>query len=152
MAFNRNTCQSGPCPATIMLTTFVSENKENLLTWFRIFISWLFCNQEEIGCGRKVYYYLSFPHRKSPIRLFDPSWLTCNPWSLVLKEMRAHRDNQFCKSIVESSWFLKKVDVGFQDSPNLSKIEKVAEMCEFDGKELLFVERTRAISTRVLVL
>jgi len=36
--------------------------------------------------------------------------------------------------------------VGFQDSPNLSKIEKVAETCEFDGKEPLFVERTIAIS------
>ena len=53
--FHRNTCQSGPCPATIMLTTFVLEAKENLLTWFRICISWLFCNQEEIGCGRKGY-------------------------------------------------------------------------------------------------
>ena len=40
--------------------------------------------------------------------------------------------------------------VGFQDSPNLSKIEKVAETCEFDGKEPLFVERTIAISNRVL--
>jgi len=40
--------------------------------------------------------------------------------------------------------------VGFQDSPNLSKIEKVAETCEFDGKEPLFVERTIAISIRVL--
>ena len=40
--------------------------------------------------------------------------------------------------------------VGFQNSPNLSKIEKVAEACEFDGKEPLFVERTIAISTRVL--
>jgi len=39
--------------------------------------------------------------------------------------------------------------VGFQDSPNLSKIEKVAETCEFDGKEPLLVERTIAISTRV---
>ena len=54
-AFHRNTCQSGPCPASIMLTTFVLEAKENLLTWFGIFISWLFCNQEEIGCGRKRY-------------------------------------------------------------------------------------------------
>ena len=35
--------------------------------------------------------------------------------------------------------------VGFQNSPNLSKIEKVAETCEFDGKEPLFVERTIAI-------
>ena len=40
--------------------------------------------------------------------------------------------------------------VGFQNSPNLSKIEKVAETCEFDGKEPLFVERTIAISIRVL--
>jgi len=40
--------------------------------------------------------------------------------------------------------------VGFQDSPNLSKIEKVAETCEFDGKEPLFVKRTIAISNRVL--
>jgi len=38
----------------------------------------------------------------------------------------------------------------FQNSPNLSKIEKVAETCEFDGKEPLFVERTIAISIRVL--
>jgi len=37
-----------------------------------------------------------------------------------------------------------------QNSPNLSKIEKVAETCEFDGKEPLFVERTIAISIRVL--
>ena len=35
--------------------------------------------------------------------------------------------------------------VGFQNSPNLSKIEKVAETCEFDGKEPLFVERDIAI-------
>ena len=40
--------------------------------------------------------------------------------------------------------------VGFQDSPNLSKIEKVAETCGFDGKEPLFVERTIVISIRVL--
>ena len=40
--------------------------------------------------------------------------------------------------------------VGFQDSLNLSKIEKVTETCEFDGKEPLFVERTIAISIRVL--
>jgi len=56
-AFNRNTCQNGPCPAIIMLTTFVSEATENLLTWFRIFISWLFCNHEEIDCGGKGYCY-----------------------------------------------------------------------------------------------
>jgi len=40
-----------------MLTTFVLEAQENLLTWFRIFISWLFCNKEEIGCRRKGYCY-----------------------------------------------------------------------------------------------
>jgi len=34
--------------------------------------------------------------------------------------------------------------------PNLSKIKKVAETCEFDGKEPLFVERTIVISIRVL--
>jgi len=38
--------------------------------------------------------------------------------------------------------------VGFQDSPNLSKNQKVAETCEFDGKEPLFVERTIAISKK----
>jgi len=40
--------------------------------------------------------------------------------------------------------------VGFQNSPNLTKIEKVTGTCEFDGKEPLFVERTIAISIRVL--
>jgi len=39
---------------------------------------------------------LAFTHRKSPIRSFDPSWLACNPWPLVLEEKRAHRDSQFC--------------------------------------------------------
>ena len=48
-------------------------------------------------------------------------------------------------SVVNFSQF-----VGFQDSSNLSKIENVAETCEFDGKEPLFVERTIAISNRVL--
>ena len=40
--------------------------------------------------------------------------------------------------------------VGFQNTPNLSRIEKVAETCEFDGKEPLFVERSIAISIRGL--
>jgi len=40
--------------------------------------------------------------------------------------------------------------VGFQNSPHLSNIEKVAETCKFDGKEPLFVGRTIAISIRVL--
>ena len=39
---------------------------------------------------------------------------------------------------------------GFQDSPNLSKIEKVAENRDFDGKEKLIVERAIEISKRVL--
>ena len=39
---------------------------------------------------------------------------------------------------------------GFQDSPNLSKIEKVAENRDFDGKETLIVKRAIAISKRVL--
>jgi len=40
--------------------------------------------------------------------------------------------------------------VGLQDSPNLSKIEKVAENCDFDGKETLIVKRAITISKRVL--
>jgi len=40
--------------------------------------------------------------------------------------------------------------VGFQDSPNLSKIEKVTETCEFDREESLFVKRSIEISIRVL--
>jgi len=40
--------------------------------------------------------------------------------------------------------------VGFQDSPNLSKIGKVAENRDFDGKETLIVKRPIAISKRVL--
>jgi len=38
----------------------------------------------------------------------------------------------------------------FQNFPELKKIEKVAETFEFDGKEPLFVERTRGISKIVL--
>jgi len=41
--------------------------------------------------------------------------------------------------------------VEFQNSPNLSKFEKVAETREFHEKEPLSVERTIAISTSVLV-
>jgi len=40
--------------------------------------------------------------------------------------------------------------VGFQDSPNLSKIEKVAENRDFDGKETMIVKRAITISKRVL--
>ena len=39
---------------------------------------------------------------------------------------------------------------GFQDSPNLSKIEKVAENRDFDGKETLIVKSAISISKRVL--
>jgi len=38
----------------------------------------------------------------------------------------------------------------FQNFPEWIQNEKVAETCEFDGKEPLFVERTIAISIRVL--
>ena len=38
----------------------------------------------------------------------------------------------------------------FQNPPNLSKIEKVAENRDFDGKETLIVKRAIAISNRVL--
>jgi len=41
--------------------------------------------------------------------------------------------------------------VGFRNSPNLSKIKKVAETCEFERTEPLFVERTIPISRRVLM-
>jgi len=40
--------------------------------------------------------------------------------------------------------------VGLQDPPNLSKIEKVAENRDFDGKDTLIVKRAIAISKRVL--
>jgi len=38
----------------------------------------------------------------------------------------------------------------FQKFPELIEIEKVAETCELDGKEPLFVERAMGISKRVL--
>ena len=38
----------------------------------------------------------------------------------------------------------------FQNFPEWIQNEKVAETCKFDGKEPLFVERTIAISLRVL--
>jgi len=69
-------------------------------------------------CNRSQFRTLFLPHRFIKIR---PS----------------HRD----PSALNFSQF-----VGFQDSPSLSKIEKVAETCEFDGKEPLLVERTIAIS------
>ena len=36
-----------------MLITFVSETLENFLTWFRIFISWLFCNHKKLAVEGK---------------------------------------------------------------------------------------------------
>ena len=73
-------------------------------------------------CNRSQFQTLLLPHRFIKIRPFhhDPSSLNFS---------------QF---------------VGLQNSPNLSKIEKVAETCEFDGKEPVFFERTIAISIRVL--
>ena len=65
---------------------------------------------------------------------------------LVLVNLNPINDTYICDpSALNFSQF-----VGLQDSPNLSKIEKVAETCEFDGKEPLFVERTITISNRVL--
>jgi len=62
-----------------------------------------------------------------------------------------HTDlSRFVLPISNSSALNFSQFVGFQNSPNLSKIEKVVETCEFDGKEPLFVERTIAISIRVL--
>ena len=60
-----------------------------------------------------------------------------------------YQDSSFPSATRQSALNISQF-VGFQDSPNLSKIEKVAETCEFDGKEPLFVERTIAISIRVL--
>ena len=82
----------------------------------------------------------------------------------VLHEQKNHfaigRNSERCSYHTDLSRFVLPISdpsalnfsqfVGFQDSPNLSKIEKVAETCEFDGKEPLFVERTIAISIRVL--
>ena len=62
-----------------------------------------------------------------------------------------HTDlSRFVLSICDPSAVNFSQFVGCQDSPNLSKIEKVAETCEFDGKEPLFVERAIEISNRVL--
>jgi len=83
---------------------------------------------------------------------------------MVLHEQKNHvaigRNSERCFYHTDLSRFVLPVSdpsalnlsqfVGFQDSPNLSKIEKVAETFEFDGKEPLFVERTIEISTRVL--
>jgi len=67
------------------------------------------------------------------------------------KRCSYHTDlSRFVLPISDPSAFNFSQFVGFQNPPILSKIEKVAETCEFDGKELLFVERTIAISIRVL--
>ena len=82
----------------------------------------------------------------------------------VLHEQKNHfaigRNSERCSYHTDLSRFVLPISdpsalnlsqfVGFQDSPNLSKIEKVAETCEFDGKEPLFVERTIVISIIVL--
>ena len=70
------------------------------------------------------------------------------------------RNSERCFYHIDLSWFVLPVSdpsalncsqfVGFQDSPNLSKIEKVAENRDFDGKETLMVKRAMAISKRVL--
>ena len=55
------------------------------------------------------------------------------------------RNSERCSYHIDLSRFVHPISdpsvlnfsqfVGFQNSPNLSKIEKVAETCEFDGKE-----------------
>jgi len=61
-----------------------------------------------------------------------------------------HTDlSRFVLPISDPSALNFSLFVGFHNSPNLSKIGKVAETCEFDGKGPLFVERTIAI--RVLI-
>ena len=86
------------------------------------------------------------------------------PLGLSYTELKNHtaigRNSERCSYHTDLSRFVLYISepsalnfaqfVGFQNSPNLRKIEKVAETCEFDGKEPLFVERTIAISIRVL--
>jgi len=107
-------------------------------------------------------------HNVSGSHLF-PSFTTChkNPFATprtVLQQAKKSlcnsRNSERCSYHTDLFRFVLPISdpsalnfsqfVGFQNSPKLSKIEKVAETCKFDGKEQLFVERTIAISTRVL--
>ena len=86
------------------------------------------------------------------------------PTFSVLHRAKNHfaigRNSERCSWYTDKSWIILPISdpsalnfsqsVGFQNTPNLSKVEKVAETCEFDGKEPLFVERTIAISKRVV--
>ena len=84
-----------------------------------------------------------------------PSFTTYqkNPFAtprMVLQRSKNHfaigRNSERCCYHIDLSRFVLPISdpsalnlskfVGVQDSPNLSKIEKVAETCEFDGKEL----------------
>jgi len=107
-------------------------------------------------------------HNVSGPHLF-PSFTTCqkNPFAAP-RTVHSKQKNQFaigrnperCSYHTDLFRFVLPISdpsalnfsqfVGFQNSPKLSKIEKVAETCEFDGKEPLFVERTIAISISVL--
>jgi len=80
---------------------------------------------------------------------------TPGPWT-VLNEQKNHfaigRNSECCSYHTDLSRLVLPISdpSALQDSPNLSKIEKIPETCEFDGKEPLFVKRTMAISTRVV--
>ena len=91
------------------------------------------------------------------VSLHTPKKSLCLPRT-VLHEQRNHfaigRNSERCSYHTDLSRFVLPISdppalnlsqfVGFQDSPNLSKIEKVAETCEFDGKEPLFVEKNHS--------
>jgi len=83
---------------------------------------------------------------------------TQNPFATprtVLREQKNHsaicRNSERCSYHTDLSRIVRPVSdpsvlnfsqfVGFQNSSNLSKIEKVTETCEFHGKETLFVKR-----------
>ena len=128
--------------------------------------------KDELG---KVAFSSMFLKRKKSQRFGASSFSKCHytgqkypfatpgPWT-VLNEQKNHfaivRNSERRSYRTDLSRFVLPISdtsplnfsqfVGFQDSPNLSKIEKVAETCEFDGKEPLFVERDIAISNRVL--
>jgi len=83
-------------------------------------------------------------HNVSGPHLF-PSFTTHqkNPFAIGRNSERCsyHTDlSRFVLPISDPSTFNFSQFVGFQNSPILSKIEKVAETCEFVGKEPLFVE------------
>ena len=97
------------------------------------------------------------------VSLHTPKKSLCLPRT-VLHEQKNHfaigRNSERCSYHTDLSRFVLPICdpsalnfsqlFGFQDSPNLSKIEKVAENRDFDGKEILIVKSAIAISKRVL--